>query len=384
MALAMGVTYACSDRIAAPVSGDGNDYFLTGPAFSSLWRVEGASLSYLGSASSQVTVGRTGTELTHHEGDVRAFSLAPASAKATQVQLEASAPMLQLGSFAPADRSIGTGVTGILRDRSVAPKQIKVKANGRDLAIRYIEDSRPGHRPPVAAMIYDGRRAVSLNEYTYVKEGQRWRPSYARVTMFDSAGKAVLVATHDMSSVRAQFGERTGMMNHVGERLSQMGASLSRLVQPDVLHAADVCDETPDSPCWHEAIMLGVATSAEAAGVLGVVAAYATCPATAGLTCLAGLAAQAALAALDLALGVALADYLICKRNGGPNATAKIPANPAVGITPNGRSADCIGGGTGGGDLGGYGCYTEIWEISYDGGQTWQYYTTIWVCPNQI
>ena len=38
------------------------------------------------------------------------------------------------------------------------------------------------------------------------------------------------------------------------------------------------------------------------------------------------------------------------------------------------------GGGYGGGGGGGSSCGYEVWEISYDGGQTWQYWGTFWTC----
>ena len=49
--------------------------------------------------------------------------------------------------------------------------------------------------------------------------------------------------------------------------------------------------------------------------------------------------------------------------------------------SPPGVYADCGGGTAGGGYID---CHSEDWEISYDGGDTWNYLTTITVCENVL
>jgi hypothetical protein len=114
--------------------------------------------------------------------------------------------------------------------------------------------------------------------------------------------------------------------------------------------------------CIREKLDLAAATLAEAAGWGVLTAAYASCLPSPETCVPAVLAAQAALAALDIVLGEAIADYYAC-------------THPASDPDPT------YGGGGGGGGGGGSGtCDVYIVEVSYDGGISWNYYDTLFAC----
>jgi hypothetical protein len=224
--------------------------------------------------------------------------------------------------------------------------------DGRDVALQAIADPRGEDRPPVAVMIYEGDRPVSIHQYRYVKEGKHWRPRASRVTIFGSDGKPNLVVTNDIAA--AQFGSIVlpRASTWLLDGLHAMGGSLGRLVLPDVLYAAqDQLDA--GSSCSREAAILAGAVLAEAAAVAFLAAAVAACPVTV-VTCFAVVAAQLALTAADIALGVAYGDYYNC-------------THPQKKTTGDGSGAG------GSFDGSGDGCFTLDFYVSYDGGNSWIY-----------
>ena len=86
-------------------------------------------------------------------------------------------------------------------------------------------------------------------------------------------------------------------------------------MQPDALYATDACDA---GLCLREALILAGAEAAWAAGFAAVGLAAAGCAALAvptfGLACGPFVVANLALVGLDIALGIALADYISCKK----------------------------------------------------------------------
>ena len=215
-----------------------------------------------------------------------------------------------------------------------------------------VDDPRGGGRPPAAIMTFDGDRPVSMHQYVYTRDGNRWRPARSRVTVFGGNGKPAAVTENDLTTLQTASFAVPGTATALIDGFRRVGGSLSKLVQPDVLFAATM----DDASCFREAELVAAATLAEIAGAGFLAAAILACPGTLGLTCLAVIALQIALAGLDLALGVAVADWYLC-------------LNPS----PITRGS---GGGTGGGgprDGSGAGCYDITWEISYDGGLTWQF-----------
>ena len=217
-----------------------------------------------------------------------------------------------------------------------------------------IDDPRGGGRPPVAIMTFDGDRPVSMHQYVYARDGNRWRPTRSRDTVYGGNGKPAAVMENDLSAPQTAGVAVPGTAATLTDGFRRVGGSLSNLVQPDVLFAATM----DDASCFREAALVAAATAAQIAGVGFLAAAILACPGTLGLTCWAVIGLQIALAGLDLALGVALADWYLC-------------LNPSP-IT-RGSGATTGGGGSRDG-LGGDGCYEITWEISYDRGLTWQFF----------
>jgi hypothetical protein len=58
-------------------------------------------------------------------------------------------------------------------------------------------------------------------------------------------------------------------------------------------------------------------------------------------------------------------------------------ANPLYDDCSGGYDGSGGGGGGGSGGGGGESCSYQVWEISYDGGQTWDYYGTFWTCVSE-
>jgi hypothetical protein len=156
-------------------------------------------------------------------------------------------------------------------------------------------------------------------------------------------------------------------------------ALLAQLVEPDAAYAQSLYgyDDYPDygdgsGNCIREALNLAAATLAEAAAVAALTAAYASCVPSPETCVPLVLGAQAALAAADIFLGIAIADYYNCTH----------PPSSSYGYGGGGGGGYGGGGygGGGGGGGGGGSCGYEVWEISYDGGSSWGYWGTFWTC----
>lgn len=382
MALTLGV--ACGDESLAPESKN-VEARLSGGTSSTMWQVTEQGLKYLGSIAAQVSVVYASEYLTTSVESIVRTNLPLSERKALAAKAEEATKFGPSRAATLEKQPLATSqvATRWRASLSTPRRHFKTK-DGKDVGIQMINDPRGGGRPPMAVMVYDGDRPVSLNEYSFVKDGTHWRPTGSRSTLFDSTGRPRLIAVHDLVNVHYTSFGVTAASNASSGGLQRFGTTLKRFVQPDALYAAGACDE--DGQCLREAIIVAGAEAAWAAGVVAAVAAYAACPATAGATCLAGLAAQAALVGLDIALGVAIGDYYSCthvahdangnayNRSGigsgtlsAPGATLDCvplhePMNEASVMSPSG-------------------CYSEVWEISYDGGETWQYWSSVWVCP---
>ena len=209
----------------------------------------------------------------------------------------------------------------------------------------------------MAVMTWVNGRAIAQHSFTYARDGKKWRAVRSRSTLFDASGKASLVTDNDLSGVGPQNASSdVGALPLLKQGVRALANRLGRLASPDVLYAATTDD---GSGCLMAGILLTAAGLDEVAAAAAVAGAFLTCATPAAPACIpAMIGAQAWLAAADIALGIAIANYYTC-------------THP----TPITRTVTADGGGGGPSS-----CITIDWEISYDDGATWSYYYSDTVC----
>jgi hypothetical protein len=376
--LTLAVAYACSDNGVAPR--DGSDIRASGTWVSSLWKPGATGLQYLGSASGVAEVTANARNFTAHQSDLREIPLGPMEIESLRSALKRR-PLNSGDAHLGVDRSpMGPAPQGSTL-RSFKARSVSLKgAGGENLRLLFVDHPLGGGRPPLAVEILKDGRPVGMNEYSYESGGNGWRAVRSRSSLFDANGKVTLIADHDLSGVRqGPVMAAVGSARWFRDEIGGGAALLAQLVQPDALHAQSIYDygDYPvygdgSGDCVREALNLAAATLTETAAVAALTAAYASCVPSPETCIPAVLAAQAALAAADIYLGMAIADYYNCKHP--PSSTY------GYGGGGGGGGGD-IGGGGGGG--GGGSCGYEVWEISYDGGSSWDYWGTFWTCQNQ-
>jgi len=248
------------------------------------------------------------------------------------------------------------------RAKLKSPRVTLSTRDGKTVSLERVADPRGGGRPPVATMIYDGNRPVSLIEGLYQKDGKQWKPTRARITIFGKDGKPDVVTENDFTALRTASVAMPGTAAFLADGFRRVGGTLSQLVQPDALYAATQMDDDEER-CWSERIALAGAVLTQIAADMGLSIAITACAATGGVLCPAVIAATLAVAGAALNYLVKLMAYDECMSR-----TEPIISNR---------------GGGGGGSDSGDGCYDVVWEISYDGGWSWSYYDTQRVCGRQ-
>lgn len=214
--------------------------------------------------------------------------------------------------------------------------------------------------------VFAAERIVLTMAMVYERSPDGWRPVKATTTMFDSTGRATLVSDQNLRGV--SFNRRTaslGLLQRLQNSATTLGEALGRFALPDVLHAmtpASADMTLSDSGCLDEFLNLVAAGAVAAGAYIALDIALAACIGL-PLSCPAVVAAYAFLTGALLAVAAAQIAYWECLNQ---------PAGPIS--RP----------GTGSGGGGGGPCIEIVWEISYDGGSTWQYYDTTWVCPATV
>jgi len=353
--LFLTVSYACSERAIAPTAtDDANEFAVSGILSSSLWRVDGAQLTYAGSLSAQgrITQDKNGV---HQEFE---------PALVTKVPLSLATPRLGLSPLrAPAANKtpLPGGAQVSWRSRLTSTRVQLGTRDGKRISMQRVADPRGGERPPIATMLYDGDRPVSLIEGVYQKEGKRWKPTRARVTIFGKDGKPSVITEDNFAAMQTASVAIPGTAAVLADGFRRVGGSLSRLIQPDALYAASLTDEDEER-CWKERLAVAGAAGTQIAADIALGIAITACAATGGVLCPAVIAASIAAAAAAVNYLIKVADYDACMSR----------PEPIISVAGGG------GGGGGGGE--GKGCYDVDWEVSYDGGWSWSYYGTQRVC----
>ena len=337
-----------------------------GLAVSSVWSVSAAGLHFAGSARTHVEVSRTATTLLTTHGGATAIDLSP-------TEIESVQSSLSFGSAGPKDwvtSNLVVSPGGVLRPTAKGKSFKSRDANGKEIRAHLLDDSRGGDRPAAGVVIFVDDRIVAINQFSYKRDGSKWRVIGAVVTAYDSSGKPSSVSHHDLSDIKpAGSLVRVGMAERARCEVARARAQLAALMKPRELHAAGVgVDEdltAEGGPCAFKAVAVAIAVAAEVAAIAFEGAAITACIASVpilGIACPSVVAATAAVAAATAAVGIAVSELNQCIID-----NTKKPPPPR----PTG------GGGSGGG---GSTCLSIEWEISYDGGITWQYYETTVQC----
>ncbi len=353
-ALFLTLIYACTDRAIAPTATDtASEFALSGILSSSLWRVNSAGPSYAGSVSAQA-------RLTQDKNGVHQ-DIGPATIS-DELFASPSSPANRFGAvLLPAplfDKRDGGDVKWRAQFKS---PRLKLKtSNGKDVTIQTVPDPRGDGRPPVASMLFDGDRPVSMIQSIYERDGKRWRPTRSRVTVFGNDGKPGAVVESDLTALQTAGAALPGTAAVLAEGFRRVGGSLSKLVRPDALFAATVDDAL--SKCFIEGVYVAAAAAAQVAADIALGIAIAACVGV-PLSCPAVVAAMLTVSATAAVYLLRIIAWEECM-------------NPPRIVTGGG------GGGSGGsGGSGGVaGCFAIVWEISYDGGATWSYLDTTFQC----
>ncbi len=353
--LFLAVSHACSERAVAPTAtDDANEFTISGILSSSLWRVDEGQLTYAGSVSAQ---GR----ITQDENGVRQ-NFEPGLA--TTAPPPASAQRFSFSPLrAPSTSTLAAagGARLSWRARLQSPRVDLTTSDGKRVSLQRIADPRGGGRPPVATMLYDGDRPVSLIEGLYQKDGKRWKPTRARITIFGKDGKPSAVTENDFTALQTASVAMPGTAAVLADGFRRVGGTLSKLIQPDALYAASAGDD--EERCWRQRLAVAAAALQQVAADVALGIAMTACASSGGLLCPTVLVAMAAVAASAVNYLLKVIDYDECMSR----------QDPIVGSGGDGTS------GGGGSDEHG-GCEIIIWEISYDGGSTWEFYDTQWSC----
>ncbi len=360
--LFLAVSYACSEQAVGPSAADeANPFAVSGILTSSLWRTNGSELSFAGSISAPAHVSQDKKGL-HQEIGALSVSAAPTLPPLAAGQRFSASPLR-----APVANKLplaeGSQVTW--RTRFKSPRINLTTRDGKHVSLQRIADPRGGGRPPVATMLYDGDRPVSMVEALYAKDGKRWKATRSRITIFGKDGQPLAVTESDFSGLQTASVAMPGTAAFLADGFRRVGGTLSQLVRTDVLYAATPYDDDGEGRCFKEAALLAAAAGAQVSADIALSLALVACAATGGVACPVVLAALITVASTAVVYLFRVVDYDNCM-------------NAAAPIT---RGYDGSGGGGGGSE--GDGCYDVIWEISYDGGWSWDYFNTERVCGRQ-
>lgn len=350
------VVYACSDTAVAPHASSESEFFANGVVSSTHQVVENGKLVYVGSVSGSVAVKKTsrGFEATGG-GGIPQGSMSPKGSK-LPTEVPFGFPTLKATAGVSANHT--SGPPPVWRARLNTKMKKFTTADGKTVSVQIVNDARGGGRPPVWMMLYDGSRPTQSIEFKYAKDGKKWRVAEARSTIFGADGRPSKVITSDFRAVQ-QGSLNVGSRLNITPLMREIGSEFGRLFQPDVLYAATVAEELDEEglpACLGlkiEVAGLTLAVAAEAAGLLII---GGTCVTTL-ITCPAWLAAVVAYEATVLILAATIIQLYECQH--------PTPPPPPPPVTRG-------SGGPSGGESSELTCTTVYWEISYDGGLTWQ------------
>jgi hypothetical protein len=142
-------------------------------------------------------------------------------------------------------------------------------ASGRVHQIAFVRDpSSKNDLPERFAHMVDGKLRL-VTSVQYQQRGSKWIPHSMRLTGFDSVtGRVTSQAVLTLTGSRGLLAAAADVGRSAARSLADLG---SRLVSPDVAHAAAPSTTTDDYPCWSEligSVGFGVATVLAGAGAV--------------------------------------------------------------------------------------------------------------------
>jgi hypothetical protein len=365
---------ACDGSIAAP----GNEKVVRrGNQITTVWTTDGGSLTYAGAATSQVVDRQKDSSLSTAYGPFRSIKLSMAEIDRRRSAVEPKALELSLRvmkAISPSGQSSPSGPdmsTAIFRPSFGQPMTQWRSPEGRDIGFQMLTKKDLG---VTASLLFVDGRAVALAEFGYTKKSGKWKTSRMRSTFFDARGRPRMIVDTDLSDVNDVTSNVASLLKESSIKgVSWLNSTLKARALPDAAYAATT--ELPGMDCWPEFLAASTLDARAAFWAAAALIAGAECP-----TPLAAFTCIAAASALE-AYFVALRDYkraldtlAACRRAHGHCFDEYRGVDDGLNI---GLRLDCEMPGEDDGDGPGGGsndCEWFTYQISYDGGVTWQNY----------
>jgi hypothetical protein len=259
----------------------------------------------------------------------------------------------------------------------MAPKHFR-SADGKDVSLQEIPDRRGAGRPPLAVLTYIKGKVGTLFEFGYEKKGDKWRPTRVRTTLFDNQGKPHSIIDQTLPDFPTTSKDVAIIPPRILKAMGLAGSLLTQAALPDALHAATLDGEVSNA-CLSQWLAFS--------GAAALVATYASMLVSVGASCVSTLITCTAylyvVAQYEAAVVLAAAAYVALNECRASHPCHGLDESIGVSGAPNALHVQAIcevseggnGGGSGGSGGGGFGevdCHWEYWEISYDGGISWE------------
>lgn len=365
---------ACDGSIAAP--GD-NKVVARGNLITTLWSLDGTTMTYAGAMKSQVVEKQKDSSLSTTYGPFRSLKLSTQDVDRRRLAVQPKALELSLRVMKAMYPAPDNSLRGQDTSKAIFRPSFRgestthwLSPDGRDIGFQMLTDKDKG----LTAFLYVDGRAVVLAEFGYKRKSGRWKTTRMRSTFFDARGRPRQVVDTDLSDVQdVGTNVASSLMESSLKRASWLGSGFKTLALPDAAYAAT--RELPGQNCYQE-WLLAITLDARAAywASIALIAAaecptplfIITCPAAASALEQYAIAlkefkkAAEALAACRRANGNCLDEYRGTTEGFGLKLDCALP----------GETWPTSGDGSGGS----IDCEWYTYEISYDGGETWEPY----------
>jgi hypothetical protein len=359
--LTLASLYACSDRQpTATTRAAATEIQASGAWTSTVWSVGPAGLTYSAGVTGFASAAGGGKRLEAARGSVHALSPSAAELKAGRDEIQGS--LLRVPTLP--DAAPARAGTPTLRMALGGARTFDSRTpDGKVVRTQLLDDSRRGARRSTEVLISVGGQPNALIQYRYARDGARWRLLAAQSTLFGADGRPNRVVASDFRGMTVAKVQQVGALGRVLGGAGRLAGSLASLVGPAPLCAQSNCDA--EQLAWAQA------HDAVPQADWALRQAYQKCNDS---WAVANPYPRPYPDPCDQPLLDAQAAYDMAVYN---LSVAQINLDQCYAAPPS-------GGGGGGGGGGGQTCYLIVWEISYDGGNTWEYLDSEYYCQNQI